>query len=235
MYIDAPIYNSSGNRVGLHIRGQGPVTLGNNWNAVILGGSLSNTFTGETRISGKGTILSLNKINGATAIKGDTFLETGTGLSFWRGDQIADSAAVMMGKESSINLHGAPHERLHKIVVEGDSEIRFGQESGVWSHRFFLDDLLVKEGSTLKITEWKQMHDYLLVRKDSRHLYDALSRIKFEGREEHRAWVSDYDADYWQVIPAFPEPATYGAILGAMGLGCFVWRNKMRLSKEICR
>jgi len=67
------------------------------------------------------------------------------------------------------------------------------------------------------------MYDYLLVRKDSRHLYDALSPIRLEGRAEHRAWV----ADYWQVIPAFSEPATYGAILGAVGFGLFVWRKNL--------
>jgi len=135
-----------------------------------------------------------------------------------------------MGKESSINLHGADHERLHKIVVEGNSVIRFGKESGVWSHHFLLDDLFVKEGGTLKITEWREGIDYLLVRKNSRHLYDVLGRIKFEGRAEHRAWVKDYDKDYWQVIPAFPEPGTYGALFGAVSLMA-AWGRQRRGQK----
>jgi len=166
----------------------------------------------------------LNKTNGAIAIQGDIFLEDGAGLSFWNGNQIADTATVTMGKGSHINFHGAHHEKLHKIVVRGSATIGFELGRPAPSGRFFyLDDLLIADDSFLTITAWKEGRDALLVRKDSENLWDALSRIKFEGRAEHRAWVKDYDKDYWQVIPAFPEPSTYGALFGVVGLMVAWW------------
>jgi len=202
--------------------------LKDHWNAVILGGYSSNTFTGTTIVSGKGIILSLDKKNGATAIQGDVWLEEGTGLTFWRGDQIADSATVTMSEGVCLNLHQAVHERIHRVVVRGDSTIRFGS---ALDNRFYLNDLLIADDSVLTISGWKEGRDALLVRKDSEHLWDALSRIYFEGRKEHRAWVEDYDKDYWEIIPAFPESATYGALFGAVGL-IVAWCRQRREQKS---
>jgi len=63
---------------------------------------------------------------------------------------------------------------------------------------------------------------FLLVRKDSVNLHDALNRIKFLNRLETKGSLREYDKDYWEIIPGFPEPSTYGAILSAIALG-LVW------------
>jgi len=54
-----------------------------------------------------------------------------------------------------------------------------------------------------------------------------LARIKFEGYDAPAEWVSWGDGTYWEIRVA-PEPHTYGPILGALGLGLFVWRKRKR-------
>jgi len=93
----------------------------------------------------------------------------------------------------------------------------------------YLDDLSISNGSNLTIKKWNLGYNHLLVRKDSEHLYDALTRIKFEGHWQWRAGLKDFDKDYWQLIPDIPEPSTYGAVLGAVGLGGFFLRRRKRL------
>jgi len=63
------------------------------------------------------------------------------------------------------------------------------------------------------------------VRKDNKHLADALQKITIDGWGENQAYLKDYDKDYWS-IEAAPEPSTYGAILAAVGLGLVVWRRR---------
>jgi len=59
-----------------------------------------------------------------------------------------------------------------------------------------------------------------------------LNQIVFEGYQDYFTTLKDYDADYWQITPwgakPAPEPSTYGAILGAVGLALVAWRRKRR-------
>jgi len=53
-----------------------------------------------------------------------------------------------------------------------------------------------------------------------------LNRIRFQGWAPG-AKLINYDANNWEIVPmGSPEPATYGAILGALGLGLVVWRKR---------
>ncbi|KXU36460.1 hypothetical protein AXK11_04505 [Cephaloticoccus primus] len=65
----------------------------------------------------------------------------------------------------------------------------------------------------------------MLVRKDSKHLADALKKITIDGWAKNQIYLKDYDKDYWS-IEAAPEPATCGALLGALGLGLVAWRRR---------
>jgi len=76
------------------------------------------------------------------------------------------------------------------------------------------------------VSGWKDERDFLLVRKNSAHLSDALGRMKFEGYNPADIHLRDFSNDYWQ-ISALPEPSTYGAMLGAVGLG-LCCRSKRR-------
>jgi len=84
----------------------------------------------------------------------------------------------------------------------------------------YLDDLSVCDGSTLVVQAWQKGIHRLLVRKDSQHLYESLEQIMFEHDKGAKAGLRDYNKDYWEIGPGFPEPATYGAIFasGAVGL-----------------
>jgi len=94
---------------------------------------------------------------------------------------------------------------------------------------------------------------HILVNKNSPLLDDYLSQIWFEGYGDAVKidWHEDYR--YWEIVPGWrgwgnynpggssggvppppgeidcpecPEPSTYGAILGAVGLGLAVWRKR---------
>jgi len=89
---------------------------------------------------------------------------------------------------------------------------------------------MIEYGSVLHIKYFHEGLAWLLVRKASEHLQDSLHRIKFDGRREPEASLKDYNADYWQVIPGFPEPATYGAIFTGGAIGLVFWRKRREAS-----
>jgi len=229
LFVNVSINDNPRHRIGLHITSTPSIM-----NAMILGGTDSNAFTGDTIIDGLNTCLSLNKANGATAIQGDIFMENGGRLCLWRGDQIADTATITMSNRSVVGLPGIGREKIHKLVVKGGSYVYFeSPKSDPKTNYFYLDDLLISDDASLTIQTWHEGRDFFLVRKDSEHLQDALSKIKFEGWGDAQAGVREYDNDYWQIGPGFPEPATYGAIFGAVGLGLAIWRKRWRLAEPV--
>jgi len=88
-----------------------------------------------------------------------------------------------------------------------------------------LDDLIIKDGAALNILGWKEGRDYLLVHKDSKHLQDALKKLSIDGWGKNQIYLKSYDKDYWS-IEAAPEPSTYGAIFGTVGLGIVALRRR---------
>jgi len=90
-------------------------------------------------------------------------------------------------------------------------------------NKIYLDDLIIKNGAFLKIRAWQAGRDHFLVRKDSKHLEDALKKLTIDGWAKNQIYKKSYvenGVEYWS-IEAAPEPATYGAVLvsvGAVGL-----------------
>jgi len=89
-----------------------------------------------------------------------------------------------------------------------------------------VDELQVEEGGLLRIFNWKSTLTKLFVRKDSKYLEESLSRLAFEGYTPNSAGKRDYDNHYWEIYAKLPEPATYGTILGAAGLGVVALRKR---------
>jgi len=217
----------SDHKVGLSIYGSRPLE-----GIVYLGGSQSNTFTGDVHLSGTNNYLALGKSNGATAVQGNIWGSSGAVLRLDRSNQIADSAVVTLSNATF--YYSSPStvitEKIHQLVIDQSSRLSFDSIGRAHSNRYlYLDDLIIKENETLTVRFWGYGRDFLLVRKDSQYLSAALGRIQFEGYASGNWELQDFSNDYWQITP-FPEPSTYGAILGAVGTGIFAYRRKRRPS-----
>jgi len=130
------------------------------------------------------------------------------------------SSTITFGHLRSTDLK----ETLSRITINGNGIIDFGIEDNHGIHKFILDDLEIIDGSHLTIQNWQSRRDFLLVRKDSVHLYDSLNKISFAGGIDQVELV-DYDADYYSISNT-PEPAAYGAGVMAIGLVAFAWKRK---------
>jgi len=113
-----------------------------------------------------------------------------------------------------------------KITIEESGVINFGNYSNSRNTILF-NDLLVAGNGKLTIKNWKDTRDYLLVRKSSSNTQGSLRNIQFEGYDPRSMQLLDFDSDYWQ-LTAIPEPATYGALFGAIGISLVGWRKKRR-------
>jgi len=243
LLIDSPILDYGGRRVGLNIneKAPDPQTVATwPWHGnyfVMLRGSQSNTFTGETVITNS-TILYLSKSNGARAISGNVMVKKGSTLVWGRGNQIANTSTVTLdGRVRAANLSFDPiyynmSETFHRLVVKGEGGMYFTESYNGYTRELFLDDLWVEQGSSLGVTYWLDGVTRLLVRKDSPHLHESLNRMKFTGSPSNwHGGLRAYNKDYWEIIPALPEPAAYGVVSAAVMLGLVCWRKRTGKSK----
>jgi len=202
---------------------------------VWINGSQSNTFTGTLFVNNANCVV-LNKTNGATAVRGNIVASNGGVVGLERSNQIADTSTVTLdGRIRSAGLHYenigyAITEKFYQLRVMGKGSLGFWPSYG---RSLYLDDLMIEYGSVLHIKHFHEGLTRLLVRKDSEHLQDSLHRIKFQGRREPKASIKDYDADYWEVIPGFPEPTTYGAAFSVAALALWAYRRKRRVANLI--
>jgi len=227
----AAIQDHRDHRVGLVLRGKHPQ---GEREIISLGGIESNTFTGDTIVEGVYNIIYLSKANGATAISGDLYIKDGAASNIVASDQISDSSRVtLMGRRATLgftSLLKDIKEKIHELAVEGGQGVlNFGHNPKNRNDHFtktlILDDLIIKDGATLRIIGWKEDRDHLLVRKDSEHLKDALKKLSIDGWQKNQVYLKDYDKDYWS-IEAAPESSTYGAILGGVGLAIVLFRRR---------
>jgi len=198
-----------------------------------LGRSTSNTFTGDMVVDGPSN-LNLQKTSGAIAIQRRLILRNESNLYIYDGGQLGRQAKVHLDN-SKFNLLSANgmhmNEQFHQLVVTGESMIYFWRNfQGV---SIYLDDLIVSDASRLLIKSWDDLgKGHLFVRKDSAHLEESLGRIKFDGING-RAGVRIHNGEYWEIgwgdgFSKLPEPSTYGAIFGGVGLGLIAWRQRRR-------
>jgi len=182
-------------------------------------------------------ILALSKDRGATSVRGNIFASNGGAICIDKSDQISDSSTVILdGSKKAVEFYfngyqGSMRESFHQMVIKGKGELRFFSKNPNYNDRrkLYLDDLFIEEGALLRVLVWFEGKALLLIRKDSEHLSDSLKRIVFDNDKTKRAGLREYDKDYWEVGPGFPEPASYGAIL--VGVVGFVVKRRRKVSR----
>jgi len=139
-----------------------------------------------------------------------------------------DSGAV---DAAILRFGGGTVQNVAIFDVKGRGTLDFvgGTESApnmLYIEIFSLADF---ETTMLFIRHWEDKRDFLLVRHNSPNINtinaEFLSRIWFEGYDGPGAQWVYWSDEYWEIKP-FPEPSTYGAILGVLGLGLVTWRRK---------
>jgi len=228
--IEAAIADNRHKAVGLRVSGSRPAGEG----VVFLTGHQSNTFTGNVEVFGRDNYLALGKTNSAVAVRGDIYVRSGSVVNFTNSNQTLRTSSVFVNDARVILYSGVAantSNSLKKLTIEGRGVIAFDHTSVFKFKKYlYLDDLLVAQGGSLTVTGWLNGQDFLLVRKDSKGRTDALKKIEFQGYDRNNIHLEDFNKDYWE-ISAAPEPATYGAILGAVGLGVVAWRRQRRTSR----
>jgi len=121
---------------------------------------------------------------------------------------------------------------LFRLTVEGHGVLDFGPADST----IFIRELLIDAGSILTVRSWLDQASYFLVHRNSPNLQALLERINFQGYGLGAA-TRDYSATYWEIVPLsmMPEPTTYGAIFGVMGLGLWAWRRRVRKASAAAR
>jgi len=231
-HINAVIQDHKNHKIGLFLTGPHPV---GGRGTVRLGGDKSNTFTGDVVVDGERNILSLQKINGATAIKGNAYIRNGGRLAIANSNQIADSATVVLSGNGKLTFTNEPldvSEKIHVLrIIDGVGVFNFIHNSNPDTKKtLFLDDLIIAQNASLRISEWKAGRDHFLVRKNSRYLNEALKRISIDGWAKNQIYLKSYNKDYWS-IEAAPESATYGAIFSTLGMVSVLFYHRRRSSR----
>jgi len=238
--INSEIRDHATHKVGITVKGGHP---NGEIGLVLLTGNTSNTFTGDVIVEGTHNALLLHKGAGARAVQskriyvrsGGRFATTGD------GDQINDAATVTLsGNGSMFSFTGAggpgvvgyASEKVHALQVESGqgvfSFMHYTKFKDRYRKTIILDDLIINARASLRIALWEAGRDHFLVRKDSKHLADAMKKISIDGWAKNQVYLKNYNKEYWS-IEAVPEPAVCGAILGLVGFGLWRWcRQKQR-------
>jgi len=228
--------------VSSNISGAGKELVKSGPGELVLYGSQANTYTGTTYLH-EGTLV-LNKTPNATAVR-NIVVGDGGGTDTLRLDQshqIDDLAIVRlkgasraknMTAQGVLQFNGANGigltEKIHTLEIEGQGVINFAGGTFARPNILETSQVLMPTGDdTLFIRNWIEYADYFLVSRALAPDASALARIWFEGWAEG-AKLRDYNNSHWEIVPyGSPEPATYGAILGAVGIGLVLWRRKRR-------
>jgi len=120
-------------------------------------------------------------------------------------------------------------QTINNLHIEGRGVIDFrGGEVGRANFLIINGNITFGEDSRLFIRNWYEYEDYILIHRNGAGLVN-LSNIEFEGYGPtiFRAWDSNY-----YIITPMPEPTTYGAILGAVGIGLVAWRRRKVQRKD---
>jgi len=204
---------------------------------IALAGDKSNTFTGDLNLTGN-VKLNLEKLNGAIAVSANMNVKEGAQVRILRHDQFGRNVRVTLQSKnirssaSYLGFHGrdqpSVRAQFHQLVVDGRGVLDFGGGDSLGhfhgTRQLIIDDLVITAGSRLEVWGWGNQRDLILVRKDSKNLKDALSKISFQG-QKNQIHLVDYNKDYYEVSNA-PEAATYGAAFGGIALVCFAWAKR---------
>jgi len=144
------------------------------------------------------------------------------------------------GDQAILEMGGNTKQLLSELRIEGRGTIDWrGGEVGK-ANILWIDTLSFSStNDRLFIRNWYEYEDLFLVKKvHNRVEFNdlLLNQIVFEGYQDYFTTLKNYDADYYQIYafgsrPA-PEPSTYGAILGAVGLGLWGWRKRRQQNRH---
>jgi len=223
LYIEATIADSS-HRVGVRFSGGSGI--------LAFSGLYTNTFTGNVEILGAENQLHLSKTHGAVSVRGDILVEKGR-LVFRREKQLLNTSSVTLKDKAYLiydsNYNYSITNIFKNLVIEGGGTISFEHTQkgdNLYSKYYiYLNDLVISDRGPLTIRGWQEGRDFLLVRKTSTTLADALTKLTFVGYDPYNIHLEEFNSEYWSISGA-PEPSTTGAILGAAGLCLWGWRKR---------
>jgi len=147
---------------------------------------------------------------------------------FGTGNGVQGASRYDSNNEAILRMGGNTKLHLASLVVQGNAIIDWhGGEVGK-ANILWIENLTYGGGQDkLFMRNWYQYEDILLVNKEG--LMKGGLNVIFEGYEDFPVLAIDYDANYWQITPFHaPEPSTYGAIFGALGLGVWGWKRRKR-------
>jgi len=169
-------------------------------------------------------------MNGCIAVRSDILVKDEAIVRFSGSNQILKTSSITLKNHGELqslfdnNISNA----FQRLTIEDNGIVHFNHEEGNSlnsSYYIKVDDLIINQGGHLKVRGWQEGRDFLLVRKTSTQLADALTKMEFAGYDRNNIHLEEFDTEYWS-ISAMPEPATYGAILGAAGLALVAWRRR---------
>jgi len=228
--IEGWIADNAHGKVGLLVQKRNPYEIG--VGIIRISGGYNSAFTGDVVVEGKDSHLYLCKIGGVIAVRSNITVRNGRVAGIELSNQIADTSTVtLQGNGSTFSLNDVSHalsEKFRTLKVEGEGRVLFSRKAADrYAKTLIVDDLIVDWGSDLSVEGWNAELDLFLIKKTSGNARSALSRIRFEGPDRQIVELRPYNAYYWKLY-ASPEPSTYGAIFGAVGLGIAIWRRRRR-------
>jgi len=204
--------------------------------AVSIEGSLSNTFTGNVEVAE--TLLVLYKTNGAIAVQRDILIRNEGMVRFQESNQVTRTASIVLRSNGILQTLSESNSDISNIfnhlVVKDSGILYFHHKYGISENSKYyikINDLIINQGGHLEVHGWQEGRDFLLVRKTSAALEDALGKTSFAGYDRNNIHLEDFDSEYWSISGA-PESAAYGALLGATGFGLVIWRRKRIANKH---
>lgn len=194
----------------------GTISLGTN-TTLNYGGLVAGT--GTLSLLGTGT---LNLTSGALNFGGGTTVYNGSELEF--SGTLPSVGTLTLGTGSTLFLNGSDLS-VTNLVVTGNAIIDFGTSASILNSTNFT----LSAGASLTVLDWTNEVDYFY----SQNWTGATLGTRGQGSETQTTfngysssstgWLS-YDNE---ISPA-PEPATYGAILGALSLAAVGFRRLRR-------
>ncbi|KXU35539.1 hypothetical protein AXK11_05980 [Cephaloticoccus primus] len=142
------------------------------------------------------------------------------------------------GDQAILRLGGGTRQTLAGLHIEHRGTIDWAGGRGGMGNILWIEELTFSDPKAqLFMRNWNHFEDILLVRHGGMAL-SQLQQIVFEGYQDYTTQWKAYNADYMQILPfgALPEPSTYGALLGTLGLGVVAWRKRRngRHTNEQC-
>jgi len=166
-------------------------------------------------------------------IAGNLDIYGGSQVGIYRNQTISATSIVtfksVSGQNHAPTLYFATYpinQHIHKVIVEGSAIFSFGAHEVAGSRFLIIDDLIINSGREFTVS-WYFSDTHLLVRKDSNHLSESLSRIRFSQYPGKRAGIKEYNSDYYEIGPGFPEPAISGASLSTASLVLWFCRRRL--------